>query len=190
MTDFDFTKPYRVEGTFTTITYVYCNIAAKMAFKRAAELKAPASGGSLYFAMMAITFSAFTVEAFLNHLGQNRVPAWEYIERPLGPAEKLEVVRATLGLDVDKGKRPFQSLREMMQLRNALAHGKTEPRGLDALAVQAPSPAWEKTCHDLEKVRRIVEDSEGIVRNLHAQAGLHGEPFTSLGIGWVGFSEA
>jgi hypothetical protein len=67
--------------------------------------------------MMAGIFAAFTVEAFLNHLGQHQVPDWEVFERKLGPREKLILLKRILHLYIDQGKRPFQTLDEMLKLR-------------------------------------------------------------------------
>src|ERR1035437_4185958 len=111
----------RVRASTTTKTYVYCRIAARVALERAKSL----AGGSFYFYMMAATFATFSVEAFLNHLGERKVTDWRAIERRLGPKEKLLVLRLLLHLTVDESRRPFQTLRDMLRVRDALAHGKT-----------------------------------------------------------------
>ena len=77
--------------------------------------------------MAAGVFSAFTVEAYMNHLGQNQVAGWGILERKLSPREKLDFLSTALHFTVDWSRRPYQSFDVMLKLRDALAHGKTEP---------------------------------------------------------------
>ena len=182
---------YRVQSSTTTHTYVYCHTAAHSALKEA-ERKLP---GYFYFCMMAGVFSAFTVEAFLNHLGQKRLRDWETLERRLGPREKLLVLRHMAHWSVDESRRPFQTLRSMLRLRDALAHGRTitttadvilksEPRDAD----RWPEPKWKKLC-SLSSVKRMVEDADAIVMDLNRQAGSTRDPFASPGHGSSGVNE-
>jgi hypothetical protein len=90
-----------------------------------AQAEKPESG-AMYDCMMAGVFAAFTVEAFLNHLGRLKVPNWDEIERNKGPQEKLVHLATSQRWQLSLGKRPFQTLRRMIFLRNALAHGKSE----------------------------------------------------------------
>ena len=83
---------YRIQASTTTNTYVYCRIAALNALKKAQEQKP----GWFYFAMMAGVFAAFTIEGYLNHLGQKQIRDWNELERKLGPREKLLLLRNTL----------------------------------------------------------------------------------------------
>ena len=145
--------------------------------------------GCFYFSMMAGVFAAFTVEAFLNHLGQRKVKDWEVFERKLGPREKLLLLQQSLHLTADQGQRPFQTLRDMLRLRDALAHGKTEIVTTDEVVADPyeptaryPEPDWKRLC-DLASVARMVEDAEAIVRDLHTQTGSNGDPFESQGTG-------
>ena len=70
----------RVQSSSTTKTYVYCKIASFDALKRAEEVQS----GGLYFCMMAAVFASFTVEAFLNHIGQARIKDWDALDASLG----------------------------------------------------------------------------------------------------------
>ena len=181
-------KKYRIQASTTTNTYVYCWIAACDALKKAQEHQQ----GWFYFAMMAGVFAAFTVEGYLNHLGQKRVHDWNEIERKLGPREKLLLLRNMLHLSVDIARRPFQTLSDMLRLRDALVHGKTltvtsnnvvgDP---DDEKARYPQPDWKKLCN-LSSVERMVEDAEKMVRHLCTQSGSKRDPFVSPGGGSSG----
>ncbi len=184
-------KKYRIQASTTTNTYVYCRIAAHDALKKAQEQQP----GWFYFAMMAGVFATFTVEGYLNHLGQKRVRDWSELERKLGPQEKLLLLRGMLHLSVDISRRPFQTLRDMLHLRDALAHGKTLTMTSDLMVgdpddetAQYPQPDWKKLC-SLSSVERMVEDAEKMVRHLCAQSGSKRDPFASLGSGSSGVEE-
>jgi hypothetical protein len=174
-------KKYRIQASTTTNTYVYCRIAALDALKKAQEHQP----GWFYFAMMAGVFAAFTVEGYLNHLGKKRVRDWSEFERKLGPREKLLLLRDMLHLSVNMARRPFQTLRDMLRLRDALAHGKTLTVTSDDVVgnqndekAQSPQPDWKKLC-SLSSVKRMVEDAEMMVRHLCSQSGSKRDPFVS-----------
>ena len=181
-------KKYRIQASTTTNTYVYCWIAARNALKIAQERKP----GWFYFAMMAGVFSAFTVEGYFNHLGQKRVRDWIELERKLGPREKLLLLRNMLHISVNIARRPFQTLTDILRLRDALAHGKTltvtsnsvvsDP---DDKKAQYPQAGWKKLC-SLSSVERMVEDAEKMVRHLSTQSGSQRDPFVSPGGGSSG----
>lgn len=182
---------YRVQASGTTNTYVYCRVAARDALKQA-ERQEP---GYFYFSMMAGVFAAFTVEAFFNHVGQRKVRDWQLLERKLGPREKLLLLRQVAHWSVDESKRPFQTLRRMLRLRDALAHGKTATVVTDVVLERAPrdadrwpEPEWKLLC-SRSSVRRMVEDAEAIVRDLNKQSGSSRDPFASPGHGSSGVSE-
>ncbi len=186
------TKPrFRVQAAGTTNTYVYCWIASRRALKQAET----GESGNFYDRMMAGVFAAFSVEAFLNHIGQRRMRDWASLERRLGPREKLLLLRQVVHWSVDESKRPFQTLHEMLRLRDALAHGKTEtvvkdvvlkkpPRDVD----RWPEPRWRTLC-SLPSVKRMVEDAEAIIRDLAKQSGSSRDPLVSTGHGSSGVSE-
>jgi hypothetical protein len=184
-------KKYRIQASTTTNTYVYCRIAARDALKKAQEKQQ----GWFYFAMMAGVFAAFTVEGYLNHLGQKRVRDWSELERKLGPREKLLLLRDMLHLSVDMARRPFQTLRDMLRLRDALAHGKTLTVPSDSVVgdpddetARYPQPGWKQLC-SLRSIERMVEDAEKMVRHLCAESGSKRDPFVSPGGGSSGVEE-
>ena len=114
-------KKFKVQASNTTNTYVYCFIAAKQALVHTEKQE-----GLLYSCMTAGLFSAFTIEAYLNHIGQIKVRSWDAVERKLGPREKLLLLQEMFSFKADLSKPPFQSLHTVLSLRNSIVHGKTE----------------------------------------------------------------
>ena len=185
------TTRFRVKAAATTNTYAYCRIAARDALRQAEK----AESGALYFCMMAGVFSAFTVEAFLNHVGRSKVPDWDTKERKLSPSQKLHLLASSRGWALNFGKRPFQTFRSMLSLRDSLAHGKTEEVVADRVMGRRPTdddrwpePRWKKLC-TVAIAKKMVQDAEAIVKDLSLRSGSGRDPFASLGHGWSGVDE-
>jgi hypothetical protein len=156
-------------------TFAHTFAVAQASAKRAAE-----AGGAdaLYPSMNAILYSAFTLEAFINHLGATGIPFWQIIERPLRVREKLDVLCSVLKITPDFGVPPFQSLTEAFRLRDLIAHGRTEDLSLSAPhkfgtmeELRVPLTQWESLCSP-ERAARIVADTRSILNRLHAAANL------------------
>lgn len=181
----------RVHASSTTNTYFYCWKASTRALKRAEAQEKP---GCFCDRMVAGVFAAFAVEAFLNHIGQQKMRDWASLERRLSPRDKLLRLRQVAHWSVDKRKRPFSTLLAMKRLRDALAHGKTlklsanvPSKELPRDTVTWPEPEWKTLCSP-QKVRRMVEDAEEIIRNLAKQSGMSRDPLFSPGHSWSGES--
>jgi hypothetical protein len=134
-------------------------------------------GRSLYLSA-SMVFSAFTVEAFLNHVGLERVPSWDLVERKLSPLEKMELLSRLAGITVESGKRPFQTLSKMFKFRDSLAHGKTEvvvQQSIQSLKPgqkpDLPKTEWEKEI-SLPTAKRYFDDATAIVRLFTDKLGL------------------
>jgi hypothetical protein len=143
--------------------------------------------GSFWTSMASLALTAFTFEAFLNHIGVRLFATWEDMES-LSPMQKLSVLCERLNVNFDKGARPFQSLTTLVKFRNALAHGKTEklnpkPTIEDAEKVaksirdDRPRTDWELLCSP-EFASRAREDLKQVVEQLHGAAKIKDEsPF-------------
>ncbi len=81
--------------------------------------------GSLLNLQTGTVFFAFAFEAYLNHVGDDELKFWAEIDR-ISYDSKLTVLSEHLGFEVDKSRRPFQTIRELFDLRNAFAHGRTK----------------------------------------------------------------
>lgn len=104
----------------TTKTYVSLHTNASIALDEAIKIK----DGQFFKTMTSIIFSAFTVEAYVNHILKDKAKNWEEIEK-YSAIEKVEELYTILGVNLDKSKRPIQSIQRMFNFRNMLAHGKT-----------------------------------------------------------------
>jgi hypothetical protein len=106
--------------------------------------------------MSAILMSALSVEALCNAIGFRLIEGWEDYEQSK-PWMKLRVLCKELHLPFDKGAEPWQSLKDLLEFRNKVAHGKSKwlkrvRSGLDQAALDAalakhepsgPPAEWE-----------------------------------------------
>lgn len=166
-------------------TYVDLNHGAKVLIMKAeAEEK-----GSYYTAMGALLLTAFTFEAYLNHLGDKRIKFWEEVE-PIKVMDKYSVLCKDLELVPDFSQRPYQTLSSLFKFRNAIAHGKSqvlketkEISSQDELYEHTPKAHWEEYC-TLDNAKRAKEDVSQIISELHKEAGLGDYPFVhGAGVG-------
>lgn len=66
-----------------------------------AAKSAEAPEGSSHLAAASVVFSAFTIEALINHFGMQRVPNWTKRERKLGAEGRLAKLLSVLSLAPD-----------------------------------------------------------------------------------------
>jgi len=176
------------ESTFNTFSYLL-NGAYSLA-KSARE----DPEGSNYRRISAVLFSAFAIEAHLNHIGEVKLPFWSVVEPKLPWRVKLELIAQQLGVALDYGRRPFQSLSDLFKFRDKLAHGKTETAESSYEYQRYPGddfgnlePEWLKKFWSDDAVHRIREDTLEIIKLLHAKAGL--DEYTLHTIGSGAFAE-
>ena len=135
-----------------------------------------------------LVFTAFTLEAYLNHIGAKIFSCWEDLER-LSPKEKLNVIAERLEVEVLYGKRPWQIMKKLFQFRNDIAHGKsTKVKSEKILSLEKHSDdfhelfertRWEKYCTEKNAIR-TREDVEAIVKIMHKAAGFENDfPFVN-----------
>ena len=82
--------------------------------------------GSYHQYLACITFTAFTLEAFLNHIGEELFEDWRDDLEQISVKGKMRIISDKLGLKVDYGEAPWQVVPELVALRNKVAHGKNE----------------------------------------------------------------
>lgn len=75
--------------------------------------------------MTAILMSALSVEALCNAIGYRLIEGWDDYEQSK-PWMKLRVLCKELKVPFEKGSEPWQSLRELLDFRNKVAHGKPQ----------------------------------------------------------------
>ena len=103
--------PYSAEREVRT--YAYLRKAAVDALEKAKSIEE----GSFYQLMSSLVFSAFAVEAYLNHVGEHKIQYWGEIEK-IEPMAKLKVLYSHLNLQFDPSKRPIQTIRQLFKFRN------------------------------------------------------------------------
>ena len=137
--------------------------------------------GYFYDCMFSMVGAAFAVEAYLNHLGQDRFgeKEWEEkMERGMNTDSKLRVLAKLLEYNLDFGRRPCQTFAEIFNYRNLIAHAGTESLTFEEGQVYdstegptEPETKWEQRT-TLETAERFYEDAWELVRQLHKAAGL------------------
>lgn len=138
--------------------------------------------GSYYKTMGSLLLTAFTFEAFLNHLGDKTIKFWDEIEK-IGVLDKYNVFCKELGIKPDFSKRPHQTLKLLFRFRNSIAHGRSvilkvtkDVSSTDEPWDHEPKTDWEEYCTD-DNAARAREDIEKIIIELNETAGLGPSPF-------------
>jgi hypothetical protein len=143
--------------------------------------------------MASLVFTAFTLEAYLNHVGSKLLPCWEYLERSKPPKEKLSLIAKHLGVTVTYGTRPWKVMSELFEFRNTIAHGKSitfkPPVKVVSLEeheadVSMAKTKWELFCNrkNAERARGDVEQMVLILHKAAEAAGCDtGYPFIKGG---------
>jgi hypothetical protein len=133
--------------------------------------------GSAHQFRASLVFTAFTLEAYLNHVGAKLFACWDDLER-LGPREKLNLIAERLEVPTNYAARPWQVMKELFSFRNAIAHGKsrTFKAPTEVVSVDHEEPIekwiarteWEqfgtekntvKARADVEKIVNIIYES-------------------------------
>lgn len=164
----------RMVGSAEFRTYAYLFNTARSLFLSAKEHRS----GSNYCRVSAVLFSAFAVEACLNHIGEEKLPWWDIVEPKLQWENKLQLITQYFSVEIDKGKRPSQTIYKLFKFRNKLAHGKTETVNgsyIDACdcgdQLEVMDPTWLKEWHSNEVIERVLEDTQKFIELLLEKAG-------------------
>ncbi|MEA3369659.1 MAG: hypothetical protein U9Q24_04865 [Candidatus Ratteibacteria bacterium] len=156
-------------------TFLYLYTAAEHALKLSKNLEE----GLLYQFMTSLIFSAFTLEAALNDIGERVVPFWNELER-ISPIQKFNVLHGYLKLPIDISQRPAQTITLLFKFRNTMAHGKTErlsgivaTENPDARPAELPSleTFWEKFCTK-KQAEESLTDIKKIIKSICSAANL------------------
>lgn len=166
--------------------------------KHMLDLAERSEEGQLYFLVASLVFSAFTLEAYLNHLGKLRNSEWDKIERKYSKFEKYKMFSAAAGLKVDFAARTYCSLEALFEFRDRMAHGKSTTEDvaveIEISAIDSHLPQFNaetdwQAFATIERAREAIKDVEALVKELHASSGYTGNPFTKLGGGIYGVSQ-
>ncbi len=82
--------------------------------------------GSSWQFLSSAVLTAFTFEAYLNHIGPQTVDDWDTKER-FALWSKFKLLRKALGVTFPRGKsvRPLKTVADLFSFRDSLAHGKS-----------------------------------------------------------------
>ena len=157
----------------TINTYVYLCQTSKHFLEIAKKTPSATKSPSVIASLM---FTAFMVEAYCNHLGKEKFPDWE----------KIEKLCTKVGLNHDNGVRPLQTISELFKFRNSIAHGRSisepiQPNGSmcqpgEFSLTEYEDIVWQKY-ENLDKAERAFEDACAFIGSLHRMAGLGNKPF-------------
>jgi len=135
--------------------------------------------GSAHQFRASLVFRAFALEAYLNWLGPQLIPHWQYLER-LKPREKLDLLTDLMKVKPNYGSRPWQIVRELFDFRNTLGHGKPESLEMESLEnsrefldgkIDFARTDWENFADERNAIR-AREDVEKIATLLYEKANL------------------
>jgi hypothetical protein len=167
-------------GTREVKTFVDINHGADVLIRKSEEQEL----GRYHLVMSALLLTAFTFEAYLNHLGERKIPFWGEIDS-IKVLSKYAVLCKQFAIFPDSSKRPYQTLTSLFRFRNAIAHGKSrvlnETKEVSAQSDpfdHRPKTDWEEYC-TLENAKRAKVDVCAIVEELHIAAGEGRAPFMS-----------
>lgn len=72
-----------------------------------------------------VVFTAFSIEAYINHLGAEQIGIWEELEK-LPWKKKVVILHKIAHKQANWGEQPLQFAQQVFALRDKLAHGKPE----------------------------------------------------------------
>ena len=184
----------KAKGKHTTITYTYLYKSAVQSYEKGIS----SEEGDFYYNLNSIVMSAFSFEAFLNHCGkyffeEGLIDDWDEFkwEKTL---EKFDIITTLAKVEIDKSTFPYQSIPELMRLRNALAHGETETihselevEKYDEIRNKLNRPEWEIKCNS-EIAKRFIDDVRAIIVLIHKNIYDNDDPFIIMFNGFFGES--
>jgi len=139
--------------------------------------------GSYFMFLSSLMFSAFSFEAFLNHVGEHLFSTWIDIEK-LSPKSKLNVLCEKLGIEQDYGKMPWQIVPEIIGFRHKVAHGKNALLKFEEV-VQI-TDEYKEIMHEFmfadwqeyansDNAIKVREHLEDLFRTVHEAAGIEND---------------
>lgn len=153
--------------------------------------------GSTWLFLSSLVLTAFTFEAFLNHVGPLLFGHWGHLDR-LSPWAKFELICEKLGLTFTSrsGAQPLQTITTLLDFRNTIAHGRSlqlEAKPLMRTVENYQAAYGERLLADWEKL--IVDDSfavrarvdvEEVIRAIHDKCPDPKEHLFTFGSGLSG----
>lgn len=181
----------RLKGEQTLITHVYMWTGARHML----ELAEASQLGRSYTATASLLYSAFTLEAYFNHLGGLLFPDWQEIERRLSKARKFRRLAEKAGVPLAANNRPQLTMNELFSFRDGMAHGRdvseTVDQDIEWTGLALPHIETESQWHAFatpQRARDAIADVETLIRQLHSGCGQTQDPFARRGAGVFGIA--
>ncbi len=126
--------------------------------------------GRFYNCLITMVFCAFTLEAYLNDIGNQLVKDWDSIERDKNPYEKLSLFQEITNVKICRSTKPYCYINSIFDYRKEIVHGKTKTlNGIDLVKVdeipKMPLTKWE-TMTNLENASKFRNHTKEIVYGL------------------------
>lgn len=153
--------------------------------------------GSSWQFLSSAVLTAFTFEAYLNHIGPQTIDDWPEKER-FAMWSKLKILRKELGFVFPRGKsaRPLKTIAELFAFRDSLAHGRSvelkeekhqslaefQKEHSDLVGSQLRTD-WEVRVRTSAFAERAREDVEVVIRALDAARKDNRDVLFNPGIG-------
>lgn len=138
--------------------------------------------GSYFTTMGSLLLTAFAFEAYLNHLGKEKISFWEEIEKT-SIDNKYKILRKEFSITVNN--QPYQTFKDLFKFRNSIAHGRSQIlkekkmiSATDDILKHEPKTSTEEFCTEKNAIR-AREDIELLITELNIESGLGSYPFTS-----------
>lgn len=151
--------------------------------------------GSSWQFLSSAVLTAFSFEAYLNHVGPQTIECWEQLDR-LPPWSKFELLCETLGVKFPDGSgaRPLQTIAKLLNFRNKIAHGRSleitanqvyrdSDDRLDDYLGEGLLTDWEKLIQTSDFAIRVREDVQAVLERLHERRKDNKEVLFSFGLG-------
>jgi hypothetical protein len=138
--------------------------------------------GSYYLVLGSLVFSAFALEAFLNHLGESTFKSWNDLES-ISVRAKVSVICERIGVEPNWGAQPWQIIPEIIGFRNKVAHGKNAMLKFEAIVSK---DRYEEVLHQFlfadwqqyatqENAMRVRASLEELFKLLHKKAAIEND---------------
>ena len=175
----------RINRELNVVTYAEHWHTAKCLLQKAKQDK----DGSYHQELACITFIAFTLESFLNQMGEELFGTWIDLEQ-LNVRGKINVIAEKLGVNVDYGKMPWQIVPELVAIRNKVAHGKNE-RLFEEIVIPESEydrtlkgflkTSWQKAVSS-QNADKFIEEVESVCKIIWTSAGHNNATLFTFGI--------
>ncbi|KAA3617867.1 MAG: hypothetical protein D8M58_00025 [Calditrichaeota bacterium] len=165
----------KVEAVKIVYPHFDLNIASRTALRDAKNTNNKYE--RFHYLMTSMLFCSFTIEAYVNHVGNTKIKYWSSIKKNIGSEEKIEILASIYNYKLEKGKRPFQTLKSIIQFRNLMVHAQSEmvTEHTDMHNPITPLAKWEKKVTQ-KNAEDFSTDTELMLRKIQEFSGMIIDP--------------